>query len=306
MSSTKVRTTYLRDFKFLEKQSRQYASTVLASYVAQIVAAIAVGYVLLDQGAGPAYFGVALLVLFIGTRFRGINNIVHECSHSAFTADRLDNEVFGKVASSLIMTSFTSYKAEHMTHHAHLGDYERDLDFKNIQEYQLERELTAGMLVRHVVTPIVGLHLPKYLGADLSIRDGFSYGLLKVGLIAGAVVFTVIDPIASLIMLLVPFLWVYPAINYWTDCIDHGGILDADDEIEASRNLIVPRPLRLILFPRNDCYHLIHHLFPTVPVHHFDACHDKLLADASYRAACGIGPEKQGPSSDLNISRGEA
>ena len=175
-----------------------------------------------------------------------------------------------------------------MTHHAHWGLTARTTSFNKIQEYQLERALTTGMIVRHIVTPIVGLHLPKYLGVDLSIRDGFSYGLLKVVLIAGAIAFTMIDPIASLIMLLVPFFWVYPAISYWTDCIDHGGILDADDEIEASRNLIVPRPLRLFLFPRNDCYHLIHHLFPTVPVHHFDACHKKLLADASYRAACGM------------------
>ena len=92
---TKVRRAYLlRDFS--PDEAKLHALIVLASYVVQIVTAIAVGYVLLDQETGSAFFGVALLVLFIGTRFRGINNIVHECSHAAFTADRHDNEVIEK------------------------------------------------------------------------------------------------------------------------------------------------------------------------------------------------------------------
>jgi fatty acid desaturase len=45
--------------------------------------------------------------------------------------------------------------------------------------------------------------------------------------------------------------------------------------------------LRFFLFPRNDCYHLIHHLFPGVPVNHFDRCHEELLQDPKYREAAG-------------------
>lgn len=288
MSSTDIRRMFMRDFKELEKRSALYAWMIFLAYVGQIVAAILAGHLLLNMGTTAAIVGVALLMIFIGTRFRGINNIVHECSHAAFTADRQHNETFGKLAAATIMTSFESYKSEHMTHHAHLGDYERDLDFQNIQEYRLEDRLTKGTIVRHVMTPLVGLHLPKYLGADLSVRDGFRYGLLKVGLIFTAFAFALIDPVAALILLLVPFLWIYPAINYWTDCIDHGGLLDADDEIAASRNLVLPRPVRFVLFPRNDCFHLIHHLFPTIPVHHFDRCHEMLLNDPAYRNSCKI------------------
>ncbi|MEO1468088.1 MAG: hypothetical protein AAFV86_03455, partial [Pseudomonadota bacterium] len=38
-----------------------------------------------------------------------------------------------------------------------------------------------------------------------------------------------------------------------------------------------------IVFPRNDCFHLIHHLFPTVPADHLDYCHERLLGDPAYR-----------------------
>ena len=84
MSSTKVRRAYLRDFL-----TEANALIVLASYV--VLTAIAVGYVLLDQETGSAFFGVALLVLFIGTRFRGF------ISHAAFTADRHDNYRKGRL-----------------------------------------------------------------------------------------------------------------------------------------------------------------------------------------------------------------
>jgi fatty acid desaturase len=280
----------MQDFKKLEKRSAAYASIILLAYVVQIVAAIIVGRLLMNTAPFVAFIGMILLMLFIGTRFRGVNNIVHECSHAAFTANRLHNETFGKLAAAIIMTSFEAYKIEHMTHHAHLGDYERDLDFGDLQEYHLEQRLTAGTITRHVITPIVGLHLPKYCKVDLSVRDGFGYGLFKVGLIFATILFALFEPVNAILLLLVPFLWIYPAINYWTDCIDHGGLLDAEDEIAASRNFILPRPLRFILFPRNDCYHLIHHLFPTVPVHHFDRCHKMLLANQDYRRSCNVEP----------------
>lgn len=67
--------------------------------------------------------------------------------------------------------------------------------------------------------------------------------------------------------------------------MDHGGLLkDVHlNALDMSRNLVVPRLLRLVIFPRNDCYHLIHHLYPTLPVRYFDDVHSALLSDVEYR-----------------------
>jgi fatty acid desaturase len=298
MSSALIRKRFLGHFKSLEKHSRLRSSIILISYVAQILAAIIAGYFLLRVGSLTAYFGTGLISLFIATRFRGINNIVHECSHYTFTQNRPDNVVFGSISAALVLTSFEAYRKEHMTHHANLGDYEKDLDFRNLQDFHLESELTWPTIARHIVTPLVGLHLPLYLRADLSVRDGFGYALLKIAFIFGTIGFAYAYPVAALALIIIPFVWIYPAINYWTDCIDHGGLLESEDDLETSRNLVVPKPLRLIIFPRNDCYHLIHHLFPSVPVQHFDKCHELMLENQAYRSANKSGDQSQSVKKD--------
>lgn len=285
MSGYAVRKEFMREFRGLGVNSRRMSVMIVASYVLQLMAAIGLGSWLLRSPLSlPTGLGLAVLMFFIGTRLRGFNNIVHECSHFTFTRRREDNVLFGSLCASLVLGSFADYRYEHMTHHAHLGDYEKDLDLQGIRNFRLEDPLTPKTILRHALTPLFGLHLPYYLNVNLSGRDGEPYRVMKFGLIAAAIVFLVLDPLAALLLVWVPFVWVYPAINFWTDCVDHGGIVGTGDELEASRNFVLPKQLRAILFPRNDCYHLVHHLFPQVPAHHLDACHKQLLAHPDYRA----------------------
>ena len=246
---------------------------------------MALGYWLLQYP--PMLLTILPLVavmFFIGTRLRGLNNIVHECSHYTFSRERSDNVILGSICASLVLGSFHDYRDEHLTHHAHLGDYEKDLDLQGIQHFRLEDALTPRTILRHILTPILGLHLRHYVSVNLSARDGAIYRALKIALIAVAVALLVIDPLPALLLVWIPFLWVYTAINYWMDCIDHAGLVHAGDELEASRNVRLPKFAHMVLFPRNDGYHLIHHLFPQVPTQHFAACHERLLTSAEYRA----------------------
>ena len=290
MSGHAIRQQFMKEFRRLSPHSRQIAAMIVASYVLQVMTAIGLGYWLLQSPISlPTGLALAVLIFFIGTRLRGFNNIVHECCHFAFTRRREDNVLFGSICASLVLGSFTNYRDEHMTHHAHLGDYEKDLDLQGIRDFRLEEPLTPRTVLRHALTPLLGLHLSHYLSVNLSARDGDAYRVIKIGLIAAATVFLVLDPLPALLLVWVPFLWVYPTINYWTDCIDHGGLVGFGDELESSRNFLLPKQLKVILFPRNDCYHLVHHLFPQVPSHHLDTCHRQLLTHPEYRArAAGL------------------
>lgn len=308
MSVHAVRQQFMKEFRNLSAHSRPMSVLIVASNLLQLIAAMVLGHWLLQSPLSlSAGLGLAALVLFIGTRLRAFNNIVHECSHFTFTQRRQDNVLFGSICASLVLGSFHDYRDEHMTHHAHLGDYDKDLDLQGIRDFRLEDPLTPKTVLRHALTPLLGLHLPYYLNFNLSARDGALYRALKLGLIGAAFAFLVLDPVAALFLVWVPFLWVYSAINYWTDCVDHGGLVGSADELEASRNLLLPKPLRVILFPRNDCYHLVHHLFPQVPTHHFDACHKQLLQHPEYRARAG-GPAAQGAAGarESDESAGEA
>lgn len=287
MSGHAVRQEFLPQFRGLSANSRPMAYAVFLFFVAQLLGAIALGYWLLTLPLTVVSgLGIAAVMFFIGTRLRGFNNIVHECCHYAFSVDRHDNAVIGSLSASIVMGSFRDYRDEHLTHHAHLGDYEKDLDLQGIRHFRLEDDLTPRTIIRHLLTPILGLHLPKYVSVNLSARDGAAYRWFKLALIAVAVLFLVYDPLPALLLVWLPFLWIYTGINYWMDCIDHAGLVHSDDELDASRNVndALPKFVSKILFPRNDGYHLIHHLFPQLPVHHFERCHDLLMENSEYRA----------------------
>lgn len=285
MSGKSVRRQFMKEFRDLSRNSEAVAGLAVASYTFQILVSIGVGYWLVQLPLSAATGGgLAFLMLLIGTRLRGINNIVHECSHFSFCKSRKGNVLFGKLCASMLLNCFRDYREEHLSHHAHLGDYENDLDFQRLRNLRIEDPLTPRTILRHVLTALSGMHVPYYVTVNLGPGDGKGFRLMKLGLVAAAAAFLLVDPVAAILLVGLPFLWVYPAINYLTDCVDHGGLVEAGDELHASRNLPVPTQLRVLLFPRNDCYHLVHHLFPQVPASHLGECHERLMSHPAYRA----------------------
>ncbi|HUS55130.1 MAG TPA: hypothetical protein VMY41_14155, partial [Thermohalobaculum sp.] len=72
MSGHAVRQQFMKQFKGLSVSSRRISGLIVASYVSQAMAAMGLGYWLLQQPQTVATgFGVALVMFFIGTRLRG-------------------------------------------------------------------------------------------------------------------------------------------------------------------------------------------------------------------------------------------
>ncbi|MCJ8323986.1 MAG: fatty acid desaturase [Rhizobiales bacterium] len=266
----------------MSKHDDLWSILLLSFYIIQVVALIAIGYLVFYQAMPLQYLAIMAVMFLIGTRYRALNNIVHECTHYSFCKSKKMNIFIGKIAANVIFTSYKDYKMEHMSHHKSLGDYENDLDFQSRQKFNFEASLTLGTVLRHIFTPILGLHYPQYFSVSFTFKDGFGFGMIKILMVMAVVVGLYFAPVASILMLILPFVWVFSGINYWTDCIDHAGLMHKDDDLLKSRNFILNPVIRSILFPRNDCYHLIHHLFPSVPAHHMENVHEILLGDASY------------------------
>ena len=279
-----MRQRYMRQFAGLEKYARPVGWLIVGFYFAQILAAGIVGHLLLSSGITAwTVLGAILLAVFMATRLRGLNNIVHECSHFTFTSHRQDNVRLGSICASAVLSCYHDYRDEHLSHHAHLGDYDHDMDLAGIEAMRIHEPLTPANILRHLSNPFWGRHLPYYLNPNLSPRDGEGYWALKVGLVAAAFAFTLWQPVSGMFMVLLPYLFLYPTLNYWTDCLDHAGVVGAEDELDASRNVLAPKLLRVIFFPRNDCFHLVHHLFPHIPARHLEASHKVLSEDAFYQ-----------------------
>ncbi|MEO0916806.1 MAG: fatty acid desaturase, partial [Pseudomonadota bacterium] len=274
MSAKQLREKYTRKFVGLDKYARATAWFILTSYLFQIILAIGLGAFLLSYSIdGWIIAGLAALTLFIGTRLRGLNNIIHECSHATFSTLRADNARIGKICAAILFNSFSAYRDEHLSHHAHLGDYDHDLDLQGIEDLKLHDPLTIRVVVRHALTPLIGRHLPYYLGLNMSAQDGAVFQSLKYAILLGVVLFTAVFPVTGLLLVVTPFVFVYSALNYWADCLDHAGIVATGDDLTASRNILAPGLLRWLFFPRNDCFHLVHHLFPHIPARHLGTSH---------------------------------
>ena len=284
MSGKYIREKFMRQFVGLVKYQRSTAWLIIAWYLIQIIAAIVVGHYLLANSVSVGT--VTLMVfaaVFIATRLRGLNNIVHECTHYSFSDHRQDNVVIGSLCASILTGCFHQYKDEHLSHHAHLGDYELDLDLKGIRDLRLHEPLTKATVFRHLTNPLLGRHLRQYSGVNFSGRDGRFFQLFKVFMLLAIMGFTIAEPLTAVFFILIPLFYLFPTINYWTDCLDHAGVVGSEDEMEASRNVLAPKILRPMFFPRNDCFHLVHHLFPQVPARHLSSVHDELCNDPVYK-----------------------
>lgn len=284
MSGRVLRRTYVRRFIGLERYRRMDAWLIVAAYIGLILAAVALGTYLLTLPLSVwTVVAMVATAAFVGTRLRGINNIVHECSHATFAEERSDNVVIGRFCAAILMKSFRKYRDDHLSHHAHNGDYEHDAEFGLIEKFGLHDPITPRTVLRHAFVPLTGRHLPLYTGINLSAEDGRVFQGLKLALLAAMAVFLFLDPVAALAFVILPLFYIYPTFNFWTDCLDHAGLVGAQDEIEASRNVLAPKLVRLLFFPRNDSYHLVHHLFPQIPARHLHLAHEELSRDLSYR-----------------------
>ncbi|MDJ0821605.1 MAG: fatty acid desaturase [Paracoccaceae bacterium] len=309
MSAVELRQKYNPRFKGLSRYSNLRGWVIVGSFVGQIVLAAGLGHLVIGTGLSAwSVLLAAALMLFIGTRLRALNNIVHETSHASFVEDRAQNVLIGKVCSALTMGSFLDYRDEHLSHHSHVGDYQRDLDFQGIEHLALHDPLTRRVLLRHIFTPLIGRHLPYYLHLNLSRRDGALYSGLKGAILLTVLALAFMAPLTAILFLILPFALIYSALNYWADCMDHAGLVGGADELDKSRNILAPRAIGWLFFPRYDSYHLVHHLFPHVPARHLPATHQLLTHDAVYRSkpnAMGGAPITGLPESLANATPGE-
>jgi len=285
MTSQELRRKYNPQLTGLSKLSNWRGWLLVCFFVGQIILAAILGHILIEYPTSAWSVAVVLfLILFIGTRFRALNNVVHETSHASFVEDRQQNVLIGKFCSAVTLGSYLDYRDEHLSHHAYVGNYEKDLDFKGIENLALHEPLTRGTLARHILTPLVGRHLPYYLHLNRSTRDGTVFVLLKLALLLSVLVVAILAPVTALLFLVVPFVLVYSALNYWADCMDHAGLVGGEDELDKSRNVLAPRLIGWMFFPRHDCFHLVHHLFPQVPARHLESTHRLLTKEEIYQS----------------------
>jgi fatty acid desaturase len=207
---------------------------------------------------------IALLVL--GNRQRALGNILHDAAHRNLTRNRVLNDLVTRVLiAPLLFLSLSHYRELHFRHHLDLGAKDADPDLIPIPAEKARRwpaavaanalspravlGSTFGHLVDHNVTP----------GGRLYILAWWT--LLVAALVSAA---GVGPAAATLALWLGARATVFHAITTFREMCDHHGLVPGG-VFSFTRDITATGPLSMLFHPRNNAYHLTHHLLPAIP-----------------------------------------
>jgi len=252
------------------------ASIIVAGFLAMSI---------FDYNALLGVIAIFFAIIFIGTRFRAINNMSHECFHFAFTKSRRANEIFGVIFSILECSKFELVRKEHQTHHTYLGDYEKDADFRALKKYKFWKTFSRDQINFHIKTALSFRFLKEYLFFVYYSQEDPLWGkIFRFMFLMLQILLLFQFPLEILLFLVIPYVTTYQLHKYLIDALDHGGLLNQSEELYKTRNFILGGYLlKLFFFPRNDTYHLVHHLFPSLAVECFAQAHTILMTSSEYK-----------------------
>lgn len=228
-----------------------------------------------------------LALLIIGSRQRGLANLLHASTHGTLAANRSWNFISGTIFSGyLIFQRFLVYKHTHVTqHHGHFGDAHLDPDYRYHIEIGLyQARDRRSFLYRYILLPLIGAHIPAYLryvvrerllpcGVDLSkvsapvsaATDLCLFCMQWLAIVALCAYFNVLEQL--LLFWIVPFLTSAMFLGWLIELSEHYPLManQADSTLELSRNRHLGKLEMLFMGVHQDNFHQEHHLDPQVP-----------------------------------------
>lgn len=241
-----------------------------------------------DDVWNPVVYGLAVLV--IGSRQRGLMNLVHEGSHRKLFRNRKMNDWVGRLFAAFpLLASLEAYVCSHCLHHGFLWDPKKDP--KTVRYGQLgliQVPARIGEFVgRHLVRPAFLTHVPFNIRGTVSWEgEPKSERLARLGFWAIVLPVIVVSGLWPDVLLYwaVPYVTTFQVIRYYGEMAEHAG-LKADNPWMATRNWNGSVLSRWLLAPHyDDTYHLVHHLFPAIPHYRLGKAHRLLMRVPEYAA----------------------
>lgn len=261
-----------------------------------------VGSVLVVHHGGGWWLLPALLV--VGNRQRSLGNILHDAAHRNLSRHRRANEFVGQWLVALpLLTDLARYREAHARHHNMLGDARHDPDW--IEPVPGATHLwvdtfCATLLQRQtwLAAWLGDLREPLPAGRRAAMLGWWAGACAAFALFAG--------PSAAALLLALWFgarMSSYHLISVFRELCDHFG-LRPGGILSFTRDIRSRSPLRWLVHPRNDGFHLTHHLMPAVPYHRLPQAHALFRETALYRSqACLCDSYFTGPAAVIGAAR---
>ncbi len=230
-----------------------------------------------------------LAVCAIANRQRALGNILHDAGHRNLWRDRSRNDLLARaLVAPFLFASLTSYRATHFKHHLALGDRRNDPDFlpiqapppqhwlgsygRNLCSWRAWSGSVTGHLAARDVRTSSKLFIVGWWGVGLALMtaltsNSFTTDFVSLWFVARATVFHL--------------------ITTFREMCDHFG-LRPGGVFTYTRDMASHSFWRPFFHPRNNGYHLTHHLMPAVPYYRLPAAHRLFRETPAYRSRAQV------------------
>jgi fatty acid desaturase len=225
-----------------------------------------------------------LAVVLIANRQRALGNILHDAGHRNLWRDRRRNDLVARLfIAPLLFSSLTRYRETHFKHHMALGEAGGDPDLLSAPSTAFASWVSSYL--DQVFSPTawlasVGGHLfSRRVGAasQLYILAWWIAAVALLWVMAGAGFTT-----AFLVLWLLARATVFHLITTFREMCDHFG-LQPGGVFTFTRDMACHGLWRKLIHPRNNGYHLTHHLLPAVPYYRLPQAHQLLTAQQVFQ-----------------------
>ena len=242
------------------------------SLMVGVVAGIAVLAPGVLLGTIPALLAVPGLALCYYVVF----TVLHDCTHGVGHRNETLQQALGRVAGFMLLLPFPLFRAAHLSHHAHTNDPDRDPDIMVARRPAWLRPLWFLLTPIHYRFLVYGKGLLRDRGARV---EALATEAAIVGSIAAAVGATGWGPVLQVWLLpaVLAILWLALAF----DLLPHHPHTTRERYYDT--RIYPGRLLNALLLGQN--YHLVHHLWTTIPWYRYERAFRAVEADLVARGA---------------------
>jgi len=228
-----------------------------------------------------AVYLVAFVV--IGSRQKGLENIMHEGTHLNLSPKPLWNDRIALWCVGMWMTPGWTPGLErpgHIgAHHENFGDKDADFEFFGYQKLGLGRLPLSSLVGSGWILLYTFLRTTRWRVHGILSSFGPRAAVLII--LAIAVLFFLRLLVPVLIYWILPYILVYMPMRFLAEVSEHMA-LGHGTEFATTRNKLGWFQ-EYVMHPHGDGYHLVHHLYPRIPHQNLARAHRLLLGDPVYR-----------------------
>jgi beta-carotene hydroxylase len=215
-----------------------------------------------------------LAILFNAIAIYMSFSVMHEAMHGIADSNRTINLWLGRAMGVLLMVSYPMFRAIHLEHHSHTNDPARDPDHY-LSEYPM-------WMVPLSAFAIGGHYRREYYGRKLwkNRAELVEALLLEVVVFAAIAVAAATGHLATIVVL-----WLVPAVlasAFLALAFDYLPHYPYDSRERYHDTRIYPGRLGFVVLIGQN-YHLIHHLWTTVPWYRYPRVYREILPELELR-----------------------